>query len=143
MPCAGMTKAGRPCRAGEFTLLPDGYCSAHSPSPEARAKRAAQQQQAAEASVAYTSRHRPFTLAELAALVTLEDAKRGLDQIRMGVLTQRITHAEGNAASKAIGEWVRAHGAQLSEELVTKLRREVATLKAELQTARRAHAVER
>jgi len=66
-----------------------------------------------------------FTPDELPPLLTLEDAKVCLDAIRRGILTRTITHAEGNAASKAVSEWCKAESAALTQRLVGELEREL------------------
>jgi hypothetical protein len=58
-------------------------------------------------------------------LETLEDAKAALDSIRRGVLCRTITHAEANAASKAVAEWVKTETATTTQRLVTELHREL------------------
>lgn len=58
-------------------------------------------------------------------LSTLEDAKAALDSIRRGVLTRTVTHAEANAASKAVAEWVKTETACATQRLVGELHKEL------------------
>jgi hypothetical protein len=62
-----------------------------------------------------------FEASELKPIATLEDAKLALDEIRIAVMTRRLTHAEGNAAAKAISEWVKTQAATNTDKLVNEL----------------------
>jgi hypothetical protein len=62
-----------------------------------------------------------FDASELKPITTLEDAKLALDEVRIAVMTRRITHAEGNAASKSISEWVKTQVATNTDKLVNEL----------------------
>ena len=72
-----------------------------------------------------------FTADELDPIVTLEDAKAALDEIRIAAMSRRLTHAEANAASKAVSEWVRAESVAVTGRLVNELHAELEKQKAE------------
>lgn len=80
----------------------------------------------------------PFALEELSTLRTVEDCKRALDQVRVAVLTRRITPAEGNSASRALDAWTKAEGAAVTARLVGELRAELASKAAEIAELRKA-----
>ncbi len=50
---------------------------------------------------------------------------RALDEIRVAVLTRRITHGEGASAAKTCDSWVKAYSAQLTKSLVNELQAEL------------------
>jgi hypothetical protein len=66
-----------------------------------------------------------FTAEDLPPLHSIEDAKAALDVIRVAVMTRRLTHAEGNAASKATAEWIKGETAAITARLNTELRTEL------------------
>src|SRR2546423_346333 len=72
-----------------------------------------------------------FEPEQLKPIVTLGDAKLALDEIRVGILTRRITHGEGNAAATAVREWVKAEQATVSKTLTDDLRAELNRVKAD------------
>lgn len=78
-----------------------------------------------------------FNEDEIVPLITIEDAKLAHDQIRRGIMTRRCTHAEGNAASKAVDNWVRTETAAITQRLVTELRVEMEAKTAEIETLRK------
>jgi len=136
--CKGFKGSGEPCGSLPHLVGPNGYCPSHDPDNAERmreiATRGGHATAAKHASVG-------FTADELAPMVTLEDAKRALDVIRVAVMTRKITHAEGNAASKSVSEWVKAEGAAVTGRIVNELQKdldgktaEIAALKLQLST---------
>jgi hypothetical protein len=111
-----------------------GFCIAHSPGGadfmRDIASRGGQATRARLMGVA-------FEAEQLPPLRTIEDAKAGLDQVRIAVMTRRLTHAEGNAASKAIAEWIKGEGAAVTSRLVNELRTELDAKEAELAALRK------
>lgn len=63
-----------------------------------------------------------FEAADIKPIESIEDAKEALDDIRVAIMSRRLTHAEGNAASKTVAEWVKAEGAAVTQRLITELR---------------------
>jgi hypothetical protein len=129
--CRGTNAAGHPCEA----LVTEGeLCFAH------RAGGVEQMRAIAALGGAATRAKyagQAFDPTDLPPIVTLEDAKRALDAIRMAVLTRRITHAEGNAASKAIDSWVKTETAAITSRLVNELRVELETRTTEIAELRK------
>ncbi len=119
--CRGTNAAGLPCAALPY-LVVDGWCPAHRPGgvEEMRA-RAILGGQAAAAMRAGAA----FTAGDLPPLASVEDAKAALDVIRVAIMSRRLTHAEGNAASKAVAEWVKAETAAITSRLVNELKGEL------------------
>jgi hypothetical protein len=78
-----------------------------------------------------------FTAEELPKLVTLDDAMAALDTVRVAVLSRRISHAEANAASKSISEWVKAHGNAATMRIVGELTKELDAKTSEIETLRK------
>lgn len=66
-----------------------------------------------------------FAANQVKPITTLEDAKLALDEIRVAILTRRITYAEGASASKAVDLWVRAESVAGTGRLVNELRAEL------------------
>ena len=121
MRCKATRQDGEQCDAPD-ALVRGGWCQSHGPGATermtARAKLGGQATAAKHATEG-------FAPEELTPIESLEDALQALDQIRVAVLTRRITHSEGGAASRAVGEWVRTHGARLTQALVTELQGEL------------------
>lgn len=121
MKCEKMNANGEPCDAPE-ALVRDGVCLAHRPGGQEHLESIASLGgQALARKLAGSA----FEAADLAPLVTLEDAKLALDEIRVAVLTRRVTHTEGASAAKAVSEWVKTEGAATTSRLVNELRVEL------------------
>lgn len=129
--CQGTNAHGAPCESPEYG---EGYCFAHSPGgPQFMKAIASKGGKATAAKLA----GRAYTAEELTRIETLEDAKVRLDLIQVGVLTRRISHAEANAASKCISEWVKAEGVAATGRLVGELRAELDARVAEIADLRK------
>jgi hypothetical protein len=103
-------------------MVVDGYCPAHRDGGrDVLRERASLGGQATRARFGGAA----FEAGELKPINSLEDAKLSLDEIRIAVMTRRLTHAEGNAASKAISEWVKTQAATNTERLVNELTAEL------------------
>jgi hypothetical protein len=124
--CRGITAKGQPCAS---PIVHDGWCAMHNPDN-------AEYVRAITAAGGEANRQRNlgqgFTPDDLDPLVTLEDAKAALDQIRVAVMTRRLTHHEGSAASRAVAEWVKAETATMTARLVNELRAELDAKAAEI-----------
>ena len=135
--CKGFkADSGEPCGSLSHLVGPSGYCPAHDPGNAERMKEIA-----TRGGHATAAKHASagFTADELPAIITLEDAKRALDVIRVAVMTRKLTHAEGNAASKSVSEWVKAESAAVTGRIVNELQKdldakteEIAALKLQL-----------
>lgn len=121
MRCTATNGRGEPCKAPE-SLVDErtGLCVAHKDGNE-MAERARKGGEATRRKYETDG----IGADDLVTLTTLEDAKLALDQIRRGVLTRQITHAEANAGSKAVSEWVKTARALLTRSLVNELQREL------------------
>jgi hypothetical protein len=132
--CQGITKTGEPCATA--AVAADGWCYNHRPGEAAAAlKSAAKAAGARGLALKYSGDG--FTLEELPAISTLEDAKLALDQIRRAVMMRRLTHSEGTSASTAVDRWVRAESAAVSVRLVGELQRELDTRTKEIEALRK------
>lgn len=145
MKCRATNALGEPCGAPERLVGVDGLCEAHQEGGEDRMR-----EMAAKGGEATARKHAggAFEPGELAPIESLEDAMRALDEIRVAVLTRRITHSEATAASRAVSEWVKAESATMTKALVNDLTaeldarsREIAELRAELAKASRMRSV--
>jgi uncharacterized protein involved in exopolysaccharide biosynthesis len=125
--CRGTNAGGEPCASPEH-LVAAGYCPAHRNGGQERMREigilGGNAKAAKEAGQA-------FTAEELTALVDLDDAMRALDAIRVAAMSRRLTHAEANAASKAVSEWVKAYMARTTQRLVNELQAELTATKQE------------
>ena len=130
--CRGTTVSGEPCNA-PATLVAHGWCPTHRPGAEDAMREARSKGGRATAAKHHA---KPFSADEIVKLVTLEDAKLALDQIRTAVLLRRITHSEGASATKAVDSWVRTEAAVLTSALVGDLRRELAAKTGEIDAVR-------
>ena len=63
--------------------------------------------------------------------------KAYFDDIRRAVLVRKVTHNEGSSATRAIGEWVKTHGARLTQALVTELQHELNARTKEIEDLRK------
>lgn len=128
MSCKGFNTGGERCEAPDNTLDGEGYCPAHRAGGLATMREIA-----AKGGAATKAKHDGggFTVDELTALVTLEDSKLALVQVRNAVLSRRITDREANAATKAVSEWVKAEAALTSRKVVDDLTAEQARVKAD------------
>lgn len=120
--CAGTNAEGASCGALPHLVGADGYCIAHRPGGAERMRELSAK---GGESTARAWQSEGFKLDELPEMTTLEDAKLALDAIRRAVLTRKITHAEGNAASKAVSEWVKAESSAQTARIVNELQREL------------------
>ena len=129
--CQGTNAEGRPCAAQTVT---DGWCCAHRPGGADFMREIGVRGGAAlRAKLAGQA----FEPAELPPIESLEDAKLALDAIRIAVLCRRITHAEGNAAAKAIDSWVKTETAAITARLVNELRAELESKSQEIDALKR------
>jgi hypothetical protein len=78
-----------------------------------------------------------FAAGDLKPITTLEDAKLALDEIRVAILTRRITYSEGASASKAVSEWVKTESAAATGRLVGELRAALEAKTEEIETLRK------
>ena len=131
-PCRGTTPEG-PCHAPE-ALVRGGWCQSHGPGATERMTARGTLGGAATAA-AWSSDG--FTVEELKPIETLDDAMLALDDIRRAVLCRKVTHNEGNSATRAIGEWVKTHGARLTQALVTELQGELNARTKEIEDLRK------
>lgn len=131
--CRGTNAAGGPCQAPEH-MVEDGLCPAHRPGGVEMMR-----ERAALGGLATKARFegQAFAPEDLPPLVTLEDAKAALDQVRVAVMSRRVTHAEGNAASKAVSEWVRTETAAITARLVGELKSELQAKAEEIEALRK------
>jgi hypothetical protein len=119
--CRASNTRGEPCAAPE-QLVENGYCAAHRPggAEEMRARGVL-----GGAAKALRDAGEAFTPDQLPPLQDLESAKAALDAVRVAVLCRRISANEGNAASKAVSEWVKTETAAITARLVNELRAEL------------------
>ena len=119
--CIARNADGVPC-GSTFGLSADSLCPAHAPGGRERLASIASSGGAATA-----AKHagQAFAANEITVLESFEDAKRAFDDVRRAVLTRRITHTEGNAATKAIEGWIKAETAGITRGLVNELRAEL------------------
>ena len=145
MKCRATNAGGEPCGAPERLVDADRLCAAHRPGGDALMRT-----MAVKGGLATARKHRSegFGREEIVDLVSLEDAKLALDQVRVAVLTRKITHAEATAATRAVSEWVKTESARMTKSLVNELTteldakaHEIAELRAELAKASRMRAV--
>ena len=73
---------------------------------------------------------------ELPALKSHADAQVWLEVIGRAVLTGRITDRIAQAAVKAVSEWIKAYGEQLTAVVLDELRGEVERLKSQVASGR-------
>jgi len=119
--CRGTNVRGGPCEAPE-SLVVNGWCGAHrAGGAEAMRERAV----LGGAAKAMRDAGEAFTPDQLPPLQDLESAKAALDAVRVAVLCRRISANEGNAASKAVSEWVKTETAAITARLVNELRAEL------------------
>lgn len=109
---------GGPCESPEGLVRGDGYCAAHGPGGGERMRTLGSLGGVAKAAKEAGA---AFTAEDLPAMVTLDDAKAALDQIRVAVLTRRISHNEGSSAARAVDSWTRAHMSGAADRLVNEL----------------------
>ena len=121
MPCLSVNVRGTPCESPEH-LVVDGTCPVHRPGNQERQREIAS---AGGAALRAKLAGAAFEAHELAPILTIEDAKRAHDAVRIAVLCRRITHGEGSAATKAIDGWIKAEAATLTARLVGELRAEL------------------
>ena len=122
MSCLGINAEGQPCNSPDHLVDASGYCPAHRDGGRERMQELASLGgQAQQRKFGGTA----FEAGDLKPIASLEDAKTALDEIRVAVLTRRITHSEGSAASKAVAEWVKAESATVTQRLVNELRAEL------------------
>ena len=130
--CKGTNARGEPCKS--FMINLDGYCPAHREGGKERLSEIGKKGAAATARVWASE---GFSVEELPPLTSLEDARDRLDVIGRAVLCRKISHAEGNAASKAASEWVKAESAVLTQRLVGELEKTLHDKETEIQALRR------
>ena len=121
MPCLSVNVRGTPCESPEH-LVVDGTCPVHRPGNQERQREIAS---AGGAALRAKLAGAAFEAADLKPILTLEDAKLALDEIRVATLTRRVTHGEATAATKAIDSWCKAEAATLTARLVGELRAEL------------------
>jgi hypothetical protein len=122
MSCMATNARGEPCQAPDHMTDGSGFCPSHREGSKERLRAAAAKGgEATKAKYAMEA----FTAEQLSPIRSLEDAKLALDEIRVAVMTRRLAHAEGNAASKAVAEWIKAEGAATTARLVNELRTEL------------------
>lgn len=131
--CVGTNSKGGPCEALEH-MVRDGYCPAHGPGGNEHMR--AIGLKGGQATAAKNAGE-AFTAGELTPIETVEDAQARLDLIHVAVMTRRLTHAEGNAASKAISEWIKAAEAILNKRMTTETDAVIAERDAEIAALRK------
>ena len=129
--CQSPRADGQPCES--VLAGADGFCPVHS--PECRERFRVAQSLGGQATAAKFA-GAAFTAEEVTALATIDDAKLALDQIRIAAMTRRLTHAEANAASKAVAEWVKADSAAQTDRVVNELTRTIDAQKDEIDALR-------
>lgn len=119
MKCSALKVDGSPCRADGVL---NGLCFAHQPGGSERLREASRRGgEATKRKLAADG----FTADELPALTDIDSAMNALDVIRIAVMTRRLTHAEGNSASKACSEWIKGHSVRQTQRIVDELQKEV------------------
>ena len=131
--CAAFNTRGEPCGI-TFGLDDAGYCQIHGEGGAERQRAISAKGGEATAKAWAAVGFKPE---ELPDLVTVEDAMTALDVIRRAAMTRRLTHAESNAASKAVSEWVKAHAALQTQKLVGELQKELDAKTAEIEELRK------
>jgi hypothetical protein len=129
MGCQALNASGSPCASPDHLVGPDGLCRTHR---EGGAERMAEIGRLGGAATRVRLTGEAFKAEELRPLRTIEDAKAALDLIRVAVMTRRLTHAEGNAASRAVAEWIKGETAAITARLVNELRGELEAKAAEM-----------
>jgi len=120
--CVALNATGAPCAAPEHLVNLDGLCRAHREGGHERlVSMASAGGKAFHAKAAAGAGFPGFTAEELPRIVSVEDAKRALDDIRVATLTRRITATEGTSAARTVAEWVKANSAAQTQELVNQL----------------------
>lgn len=69
---------------------------------------------------------------ELPPLTDHASAKAWLEVVGRAVATGRLSNRDGNVVVRAVSEWVKAHGEELTAEVVEDLKRRVEELQEEL-----------
>jgi uncharacterized protein involved in exopolysaccharide biosynthesis len=133
MKCSSMNAQGEPCDAPEHMVI-DGACPAHREGGREHLRAIAALGGAATAAKHAAEGFKPD---EIADLTDIESAMRALDVIRQAAMTRRLTHTEANAASKAVAEWVKAHGVLQTQRLVGELQRSLDEKAEEIQDLRK------
>lgn len=129
--CQATNKAGERCRAEGHLVGDDGLCANHR-DPELASR-------AGKAGGAATGRAwemEGLDPAELGPLESYADLKRHLSLIERAVLTGRISHRDAGVAIRGLQEWGRAHGDELTGQVVNKLKDRISELEAELKRSR-------
>lgn len=122
--CKGHSKSGHPCRVAPQLVGASGYCRTHDPSlVDAR------KLQSLRGGATTARRFKPgITPEDLGPLETPSDAQRWLRTIAQAVGSRHLTHAEGNAMSKAVSEWIKARDLDVREQRLTELERKLKRL---------------
>ena len=125
--CRAVNAAGERCKVEGHLVGADGRCAMHSDPTLAR--RAGKE--GAQATREQWARP-GIDPDEMPELVDHESAKKFLEIVARAAATKRLSHNEANATVRALAEWLKAHADSISAEVVTKLRRRVEELEAEL-----------
>lgn len=124
--CQGTNARGEPCGS---PAVDGGWCQVHRPGNENWAREiGAKGGHALREKMASPG----FSLDDLPEIRTLEDAKQRLDAIQRAILTRQVTHHEGNAACRAVAEWVKVESVAITQRLVVELEKELQEKTAEI-----------
>lgn len=132
MSCAGLNARGEPCRSPVVGSRP--FCFSHDPT-----RREAYLASRRRGGVVTSSKHRRYGLTpnELGELHTHEDAERQLALISGAVATRRMDRADGDACTRAIGQWLKARSDKLRLVELERLKAAVDQMEAENKQLRR------
>jgi hypothetical protein len=107
--CAGTNRRGEPCRSR--VVRADGYCLRHSPDPAAIALAAAASLRGGATTRMARASQKRLHDDELPPLDSPEAAEEWCAIMARAVATGRITAHAGNAAMRAVGQFLVAHDA--------------------------------
>ena len=126
--CREKNARGEPCGAPESLVDPlSGFCPAHGPG--ARARLSEQGKAGAEVTKQVRRKGKGLRPGELGALRTPKDAERWLRIVGQAVAEGQLRSRDGDATTRAVREWLRAHEAGVVTDRVEELREQVSELK--------------
>ena len=104
-----------------------GLCPAHRPGARERLREAGKK--GAQVSTRLRRKAMGLEPDDLPPLRTPQDAEAWLERVGRAVATGRLANRDGDAVTRAVREWLRAHEAGAVAEQVGELGRKVAELK--------------
>ncbi len=126
--CREKNARGEPCRAPASLVDPvSGFCPAHGPGAKERLSE--QGKVGTQVTKQVRRKGKGLRPGELGPLRTPEDAKRWLRIIGRAVAEGRLRSRDGDATTRAVREWLRAHEAGVVTDRVEELKAEMAKLK--------------